>query len=202
MASVNQVFMIGNLTRDPQIKYLPSQTPVCEFGIAMNRKWKAQDGTDHEEVTFVDVAAFGKLAEVVQQYCAKGKLVCIQGRLKQDVWEDKQGGGKRQKHSIIAEGVTFLGANPNTEGTGGDRGGYEQRQPETRQGQQGRQQYQQDRQQQQQPNRQPQQRQQPQRQQSNNGGGNRQPFGNGASESNGGSGFQPEQEYKEGDIPF
>jgi single-strand DNA-binding protein len=109
MASFNKVILMGNLTRDPQMKYLPSQTPVAEFGIATNRRFKSQSGEEKEEVTFVDCAAFGKQAEVINQWCRKGKQLFIEGRLKFDSWDDKNGGGKRSKLSVIVEQFQFVG---------------------------------------------------------------------------------------------
>jgi single-strand DNA-binding protein len=109
MASVNKVILVGNMTRDPQLKYLPSQTAVVEFGLAMNRKFKGANGEDREEVCFVDCAAFGRPAEVINQYCQKGKLLYVEGRLKLDEWEDKQGGGKRSKLRVVVENFQFLG---------------------------------------------------------------------------------------------
>ena len=116
MASVNRVTLIGNLTRDPALKYLPNQTPVVEFGLAMNHKFKTATGEQREDVCFVDCSAFGKPAEIINQYCQKGKQIYIEGRLKFDTWEDKQGGGKRSKHSVIVENFQFLGGR---EGAGG-----------------------------------------------------------------------------------
>src|SRR5207249_1605545 len=84
------VTLLGNLTRDPQLKYLPSQTAVVEFGMAMNRKFKTQSGEMKEEVTFIDCSAFGRTAEVINQYCHKGNLLFVEGRLKYATWEDKQ----------------------------------------------------------------------------------------------------------------
>jgi single-strand DNA-binding protein len=109
MASFNKVLLMGNLTRDPQLKYLPSQTAVAEFGIACNRRFKSAQGEDREEVTFVDCAAFGKTGEVINQYFTKGKPIFIEGRLKLDQWEDKQGGGKRSKMSVVVENFQFVG---------------------------------------------------------------------------------------------
>jgi single-strand DNA-binding protein len=109
MASYNRVVLLGNMTRDPQLKYLPSQTPVVEFGLAMNRKFKSANGEDREEVCFVDCSAFGKQAEVINQYCQKGKALLIEGRLKYDSWDDKQGGGKRSKLSVVIENFQFVG---------------------------------------------------------------------------------------------
>jgi len=123
MASFNQVILLGNLTRDPQLKYLPSQTAVVEFGLACNRKFKGQNGEDREEVTFVDCSAFFWRAEVLNQYCTKGKPLFIQGRLKFDSWEDKQGGGKRSKLTVVIENFQFIGSRDG--GGGGGGGGQE-----------------------------------------------------------------------------
>src|SRR5205085_9436265 len=122
MASFNKVLLMGNLTRDPQLKYLPSQTAVAEFGVACNRKFRTANGEDREEVTFVDCAAFGKQAEVLNQYMTKGKPIFIEGRLKYDSWEDKQGGGKRSKLSVVIENFQFIGGR-DTGGGGGAGGG-------------------------------------------------------------------------------
>ncbi len=123
MASFNQVILLGNLTRDPQLKYLPSQTAVCEFGLACNRKFKAANGEAREEVTFVDCTAFGKQAEVLNQYCSKGKPLFIQGRLKYDSWEDKQGGGKRSKITVVIENFQLIGGRDGATGAPRSEGG-------------------------------------------------------------------------------
>jgi single-strand DNA-binding protein len=120
MASFNKVILMGNLTRDPQLKYLPSQTAVTEFGLACNRKFKTQAGEDKEEVTFVDCTAFGRTGEVINQYFTKGKPIFIEGRLKYDQWEDKQGGGKRSKITVVIENFQFVGGR---DGGGGGGGG-------------------------------------------------------------------------------
>jgi single-strand DNA-binding protein len=126
MANVNKVILIGNLTRDPQLKYLPSQTAVVEFGLATNRKFKAANGEDREEVCFVDCSAFGKTAEVINQYCQKGRPLFIEGRLKFDSWEDQQGGGKRSKLTVVVENFQFLGSREGGGGAPGqDSGGGE-----------------------------------------------------------------------------
>jgi single-strand DNA-binding protein len=132
MASFNQVILLGNLTRDPQLKYLPSQTPVTEFGLACNRKFKSQSGEDREEVTFVDCSAFGKQAELINQYFTKGKPIFIQGRLKYDQWEDKQGGGKRSKLHVVVENFQFIGGRDGGSGGGAprDAGENDQRPPQ------------------------------------------------------------------------
>ncbi|HEX8523919.1 MAG TPA: single-stranded DNA-binding protein [Tepidisphaeraceae bacterium] len=121
MASFNKVILLGNLTRDPQLRYIPStNTPVVDFGIAVNRRFKGGNGEDREEVTFVDCSAFAKQAELINQYFTKGKPIFIEGRLKLDQWEDKQGGGKRSKLSVVIENFQFIGGR---EGGGGGGGG-------------------------------------------------------------------------------
>ena|SRR5436305_2465095 len=109
MANYNRVILLGNLTRDPQLKYLPSQMPVVEFGLAVNHKWRSKTGEDREEVLFIDCSCFGKGAEIINQYCQKGKPLLVEGRLKLDVWEDKQGGGKRSKHTVVVDNFQFVG---------------------------------------------------------------------------------------------
>jgi single-strand DNA-binding protein len=121
MASFNKVLLMGNLTRDPVLKYLPSQNAVVEFGIACNRKFRTASGEDREEVTFVDVTSFGKQAEVINQYFTKGKPIFIEGRLKYDSWEDKNGGGKRHKLTVVVDNFQFIGGRDG--GGGGGRGG-------------------------------------------------------------------------------
>jgi len=141
MANFNKVMLMGNLTRDPQLKYLPNQTAVVEFGLATNRRFKLASGEDREEVCFVDCAAFGRTAEVINQYCQKGKPIFVEGRLKYDSWEDKQGGGKRHKLSVVVENFQFVGGRdggPGGAGAGGgnasgqDYGGEDQTRPPAR----------------------------------------------------------------------
>jgi single-strand DNA-binding protein len=110
MASFNKVFLLGNLTRDPQLTYTPSQTAVVDFGLATNRKWKAQDGSDREEVCFVDCRAFGKTAENINKFLAKGSPVFVEGRLTFDQWT-AQDGSKKSKHRVTVDTVQFLGGN-------------------------------------------------------------------------------------------
>ena len=120
MASFNRVLLMGNLTRDPQIKYIPgSNTAVAEFGLATNRKFRTANGEDREEVTFVDVTAFGKQAEVINQYMTKGKPIFIEGRLTLYHGEDKNGGGKRSKLTVVVENFQFVGSRD-----GGGGGGH------------------------------------------------------------------------------
>jgi single-strand DNA-binding protein len=126
MANLNKVMLIGNLTRDPELKYTPGNQAVCEVGLAVNRKYRTKDGEDREETTFVDCEAWGKQAEVIKQYMAKGRPLFIEGRLKLDTWEDKEG-GKRSKMRVVIENFQFLGGGQG--GGGGERvvsdeGGY------------------------------------------------------------------------------
>lgn len=124
MANFNRVFLMGNLTRDPQLKFLPSQTPVAEFGLAINRRFTVNN-EQREETTFVDCAAFGRTAEVINQYFTKGKPIFVEGRLKYDQWEDKQGGGKRSKMSVVIENFQFVGGKDGGgQGGGQQSGGY------------------------------------------------------------------------------
>ena len=107
MANLNKVMLMGNMTRDPQLSYLPSQTPVVEFGLAISRRFKKQDGSQGEEVCFVDCQMFGKRAEVVNQYFKKGEPIFVEGRLKFDSWE--KDGQKRSKLRVFVENFEFLG---------------------------------------------------------------------------------------------
>ena len=119
MPSVNKVILIGNLTRDPQVRQLPTNSMVAEFGLAMSRKYKTADGEDREEVAFVDCSAFGRQAEVIQKYCKKGKSLYVEGRLRFDSWDDKNGHGKRSKLSIVVENFQFLGGKDDPTESGG-----------------------------------------------------------------------------------
>jgi len=105
----NRVTMAGNLTRDPEVKFLPNDKAVAQFGIAINRKFKGTDGSAKEETTFVDVEAWGRTAELVGQYLTKGQPCFIEGRLRLDSWEDKKTGEKRSKLKVVADSVQFLG---------------------------------------------------------------------------------------------
>ncbi|MBS3733502.1 MAG: single-stranded DNA-binding protein [Phycisphaerae bacterium] len=121
MANYNKVLLIGNLTRDPQLTYLPSQTPVTEIGLAVNRRWRGQDGEQREETCFVDCKAFGRQAEVLNQYMSKGRPLFIEGRLQLDTWEGKDG-QKRSKHRVVIERFQFLGGGPGGDGGQGGSG--------------------------------------------------------------------------------
>jgi single-strand DNA-binding protein len=107
MPAYNHVLLLGNLTNDPQLSYTPNQTAVADVGLAVNRKWTAGDGTKKEEVCFVDVRAFGTLAEVLVKYTCKGSLVLVSGYLTFEQWVSKDQ-SKHSKHRIIAQSVQFL----------------------------------------------------------------------------------------------
>ena len=126
MASFNKVILAGNLTRDPQLSYLPSNTPVCEMGLAVNRKYRLQSGEMKEEVNFIDLRAYGKPAETLNQYMTKGKPLLVEGRLKYDAWEGKDG-QKKSRLYVIVETFQFLG----TGGGGGAARGGERPAPAT-----------------------------------------------------------------------
>lgn len=100
---------MGNLTRDPELKFTPKGMAICSFGIAINHQWKNDAGEKQEDVTFVDIEMFGKRAEVVAGYFKKGKPIFIEGRLKLDSWDDKTTGKKMHKLKVIAESFEFLG---------------------------------------------------------------------------------------------
>lgn len=122
MASYNKVILVGNLTRDPQVKYTPSGTAVAEIGLAINRYWfDKQTNSRKEETTFVDVTLWGRDAEVAGEYLAKGRPVLVEGRLQLDTWDDKQTGQKRSKLRVVGERMQFLGSRG--EGGGGGGGG-------------------------------------------------------------------------------
>jgi single-strand DNA-binding protein len=120
MASVNKVILIGNVTRDPEIKYTPKGTALVELGLAMNRVYTPEGGERREETTFVDVTIWGRTAEIANEYAKKGKQIYIEGRLQMDTWEDKQSGQKRSKLRVVADNLTLLGGG-SREGGGGSR---------------------------------------------------------------------------------
>jgi single-strand DNA-binding protein len=121
--SFNKVMLMGNLTRDVEIRHTGSNTAVGNFGIAVNRRYKTQSGEQREEVTFVDCEAWGRTAEVMSQYLSKGRSVFIEGRLKLDQWEDRNGGGKRSKLSVVVENFQFVDSGQGGANQGGGGGG-------------------------------------------------------------------------------
>ena len=125
MASVNKVILIGNCTRDPEVRYTPKGTAVTDLGLAINRYYTADNGEKREETTFVDVTLWGRTAEVAGEYLGKGKPVFVEGRLQMDSWDDKNTGQKRSKLKVVGDNIQLLG----TRGGGGNSegGGYQQR---------------------------------------------------------------------------
>ena len=124
MASFNKVILIGNLTRDPEVRYISSGSAVTEISLAVNHSWyDKQSNSRKEEVTFVEVTLWGRTAEVAGEYLSKGRPVLIEGRLKLDQWEDKESGKKRSKLHVVGENMTMLGSKNDGGGGGGNRGG-------------------------------------------------------------------------------
>jgi single-strand DNA-binding protein len=119
--NVNKVFLMGNLTRDVELKYTPSDQPVANVGIAVNRRYRTREGEDREESTFVDCEAWGRTAEVMNQYLAKGRPVFVEGRLKLDQWEDRETGKTRSKLKVVIENFQFIDS-PGGSGGGGGGG--------------------------------------------------------------------------------
>jgi single-strand DNA-binding protein len=120
MASFNKVILLGNLTRDPEVRYTPKGTAVTELGMAVNRVYTAENGEKREETTFVDVTLWGRTAEIAGEYLKKGRPVFIEGRLQLDTWDDKQSGQKRSKLKVVGEGLQLIGSRPGGSGGGGD----------------------------------------------------------------------------------
>ena len=108
MASFNKVILAGNLTRDPELRYTPKGTAIAQMGLAVNRSWKTETGELKEEVTFVDVSAFGRQAEVLAQYLKKGRPLLVEGRLKLEQWEDKNTHQKQSKLKVVLESFSFI----------------------------------------------------------------------------------------------
>jgi single-strand DNA-binding protein len=127
MANLNKVFLIGNLTRDPELRYTPQGSAICELGLAVNRQYTTNDGVKKDEVCFVDITAWGRQAETCNRFVKKGSQIFVEGRLKLDSWQDKETGKNRSKLNVVAERIQFLS------GTGAgkhsDDGQDEQQQP-------------------------------------------------------------------------
>jgi single-strand DNA-binding protein len=134
MANLNKVMLIGNVTRDPEIKYTPKGSAVTDLGIAVNRVYTPEGGEKREETTFVDVTLWGRQAEIAGEYCKKGRSIYVEGRLQLDSWEDKTSGQKRSKLRVVGEAFQLLGPRPGG-GSGGSSGGdeeYSERPPQRR----------------------------------------------------------------------
>src|SRR5438552_12984305 len=108
MANFNKVILAGNLTRDPELRYTPKGVAIAKLGLAINRTWKSESGETKEEVTFVDIDAFNRQAEVIGQYFKKGRPILIEGRLKLDQWDDKQTNQKRSRLGVVLESFSFI----------------------------------------------------------------------------------------------
>jgi single-strand DNA-binding protein len=126
MASLNKVFLIGNLTRDPEVRYLPSGAAVGDLRLAVNRKYKTQQGEEKEETCFVNVSVWGRQAETCGQYLSKGSPVLIEGRLRYEEWE--KDGQKNNRLSVTAERVQFMGS-PRRDAVAGDAPAADDRRP-------------------------------------------------------------------------
>src|SRR5262244_3855986 len=116
MANLNKVLLLGNVTRDPEVRYTPKGSAVCDLGVAVNRAYTTDSGEKREEVTFVDVTLWGRTAEVASEYLKKGRPVFIEGRLQLDSWDDKQTGQKRSRLRVVAENMQLLGSRSESEG--------------------------------------------------------------------------------------
>lgn len=116
MPNLNKVHLMGNLTRDPELRFTPANTAVCQIGLAINRKWKDGNGEAKEEVTFIDCEAWGRTAEILNQYVRKGNPLYVEGRLKLDQWQDKEG-NNRSKLKVVVEEMQFL----HSKGEGGQQ---------------------------------------------------------------------------------
>src|SRR5437879_12697219 len=129
MASFNKVILLGNLTRDPEVRYTPKGSAVCDLGIAINRQYTLDSGEKREEVTYVDVVLWSRLAEIAGEYLKKGRPVLIEGRLQMDTWDDKQSGQKRTKLRVVGESMQLLGSRPTATAGAGAESGARQRPP-------------------------------------------------------------------------
>ncbi len=129
MASFNKVILLGNLTRDPEVRYTPKGSAVCDLGIAVNRVYTTDGGEKREEVTYVDVVLWARLAEIAGEYLKKGRPVFIEGRLQMDSWDDKQTGQKRTRLRVVGETMQLLGSRPGGAASAPAEAGEEDRQP-------------------------------------------------------------------------
>lgn len=126
MPSYNKVILMGNLTRDPELRVTPSGANICKISIATSRRYKTQSGEEREETTFIDVDCFGRQAEIISKYFTKGKPILVEGRLRYDQWESKNG-EKRSKLTVTLENFQFVGSRQDNEFS--DSGGYESHSP-------------------------------------------------------------------------
>ena len=122
MANLHNIMLIGNLTRDPELRVTPKGTAICTFSIAVNRKFKDDSGGEREEVTYVDIEAWGKSGENISKYCTKGRPLFVEGRLRLDQWEDKTTKEKRSRMKVVLENFQFLGGGRGEGAPGGEGG--------------------------------------------------------------------------------
>jgi single-strand DNA-binding protein len=120
MANLNKVMLIGNLTRDPELRFTPKGAAICSFGLAVNRKFKDDSGAEREEVTYVDIEAWAKRGEAIAKHLSKGRAIFIEGRLKLDQWEDKNTKEKRSRIKVVLENFQFLGNRPDENRAGSE----------------------------------------------------------------------------------
>ena len=127
MANVNKVILIGNVTRDPEVKFTSKGSAVTDIGLAINRNYTLDSGEKREETTFVDVELWGRLAEIAGEYAKKGRPIYIEGRLRMDTWEDKASGQKRSRMKVVGENLQLLGGRSEGGGraSGGDHESHE-----------------------------------------------------------------------------
>lgn len=123
MANLNKVMLIGNLTRDPELRVTPKGTAICQFSLAVNRKFKDESGGEREEVTYVDIEAWSKQGETIAKYCTKGRPLFVEGRLRLDQWEDKTTKEKRSRMKVVLENFQFLGGGQRDGAAAGGEGG-------------------------------------------------------------------------------
>ncbi|MCX6968340.1 MAG: single-stranded DNA-binding protein [Verrucomicrobia bacterium] len=126
MANLNKVMLIGNITRDPEIRYTPKGTALTELTLAVNRRYTADNGEKREEATFIDVTLWGKTAEVAAEYLKKGRPLFVEGRLRMETWDDKTTGQKRSKLTVVGENIEFLNAREGGGGGGGASREYDE----------------------------------------------------------------------------
>lgn len=123
MPNLNKVQLMGNLTRDPEVRYTPKGTAVTDISLAINRNYTGDDGQRHEETTFVDITFWGRQAEIIGEFMKKGRPLYVEGRLQLDTWEDKTTGQQRSRLKVVGENFQFLGSREDGGGGGGSRGG-------------------------------------------------------------------------------
>ena len=134
MASLNKVLIMGNLTRDPELRYTPKGTAVADIGLAVNRRVSDGNGNWSDETTFIDVTLWGRQAELAQQYLTKGRGCFVEGRLQLDTWDDRETGKKRSKLKVVGENLQFLPDGRGSSGGGGGGGAPSGQQPQRSQG--------------------------------------------------------------------